>query len=248
MAKNITSRFGVTDGLDFSAEQGVTNLPIDRLIPYHNHRFTLYGGERLNDMIRSIAENGVITPIIVRTIPDGKYEILSGHNRVYAAGQAGITEIPAVVKANLSDEEAESIAVITNILQRGFSDLKLSEQAYAVALRYNKLFDERKLKSISDELYRIENGKARPHEENVPLEHLTTRDAAAEEYGISPATVARLLRINTLIEPLKELVDKGNIKIRSAVDLSFLTEDEQRMVYRKRQRHTPKFRRRFLFR
>ena len=232
MAKNITSRFGVTDGLDFSAEQGVTNLPIDRLIPYHNHRFTLYGGERLNDMIRSIAENGVITPIIVRTIPDGKYEILSGHNRVYAAGQAGITQIPAVVKANLSDEEAESIAVITNILQRGFSDLKLSEQAYAVALRYSKLFDERKLKSISDELYRIENGKARPQEENVPLEHQTSRDAAAEEYGISPATVARLLRINTLIEPLKELVDKGNIKIRSAVDLSFLTEDEQRMVYR----------------
>ena len=82
MARNVTSKFGVTDGLDFSSEQGIVTIAIDSLIPYRNHKFTLYQGERLEDMVQSISENGVITPIIVRTIEGGKYEILSGHNRV----------------------------------------------------------------------------------------------------------------------------------------------------------------------
>lgn len=230
VARNITSKFGVTDGLDFTAEQGVTNIDIDKLIPYHNHRFTLYQGERLEDMVQSIKKNGVITPIIVRTADNGMYEILAGHNRVYAAGQAGLEKVPAVVKVNLSDEDAEIYVVETNV-QRGFADLKISEQAFVVAFRYSKLFDERKVKRISDELYFIENGKHRP--EDVPLEHKgTTREATAEEYGISPATVARLLRIDKLINEFKVLVDKGNIKVRSAVDISYLTEEQQRMVYK----------------
>lgn len=204
-------------------------IAIDSFIPYRNHKFTLYQGERLEDMIRSISENGVITPIIVRIIEGGKYEILSGHNRVYAAGQAGITEIPAVVKTNLSDEEAEIYTIETNLIQRGFKDLKISEQAFAIGLRYNKLFNERKLKGISDELYFIENGK-RP--ENVPVEHSgTSRDATAEEYGISSATVARLLRVNKLTQEFKELVDGEKIKLRAAVDLSFLTEEQQKLTY-----------------
>lgn len=100
MARNVTSKFGVADGLDFSSETGITNIAIDKLVPYHNHRFTLYQGERLQDMVQSISKNGIMTPIIVRTMDSGKYEILSGHNRVYAAGQAGITSVPAVVKTD----------------------------------------------------------------------------------------------------------------------------------------------------
>ena len=232
MARNVTSKFGVADGLDFSSEQGITSIAIDKLVPYRNHRFTLYKGERLEDMIQSISKNGVITPIIVRAMENGKYEILSGHNRVYAAGQAGITSVPAVVKTDLSDEDAEIYVVETNLIQRGFKDLKISEQAFAVGLRYSKLFDERKLKAISDELYFIENGKHKPEaEQNVPVEHLTTRDATAEEYGISFSKVARLLRVNKLIDEFKALVDKGNIKLRSAVDISFMTEEQQKLTY-----------------
>ena len=232
MARNVTSKFGVADGLDFSSEQGITSIAIDKLVPYRNHRFTLYQGERLEDMIQSIKKNGVITPIIVRTMDNGKYEILSGHNRVYAAGQAGLTAVPAVVKTDLSDEEAEVYVIETNLLQRSFQDLKISEQAFAVGIRYSKLFDERKLKAISDELYFIENGKHKPEaEQNVPVEHSTTRDATAEEYGISSSKVARLLRVNKLIDEFKALVDKGNIKLRSAVDISFMTEEQQKLTY-----------------
>ena len=122
MARNVTSRFGVADGLDFSSEQGITSIAIDKLVPYRNHRFTLYKGERLEDMIQSIKKNGVITPIIVRTMDNGKYEILSGHNRVYAAGQAGLTAVPAVVKTDLSDEDAEIYVVETNLILSRYRD------------------------------------------------------------------------------------------------------------------------------
>lgn len=233
MARNLPSKFGVAEGLDFSAEQGMMNIPIDRLVAYKNHRFALYKGERLNDMIQSIQKNGIMTPVIVRTADNGKYEILSGHNRVYAAGQAGLTVIPAVVKAGLTDEEAECYVVETNVMQRGFKDLRISEQAFAISVRYNKLFDERKLQSIRNEAYRIEYGKPDPEavSEDVPLEHQTTRDATAEEYGISAATVARLLRVEKLIDELKALIDNGNIKLRSAVDISFMSEEQQRLLY-----------------
>lgn len=118
----------------------------------------------------------------------------------------------------------------TNLIQRGFKDLKISEQAFAVGLRYSKLFDERKLKGINDELYLIENGKPKP-KDDVPMEHSTTREETAEQYGISSATVARLLRVNRLIDEFKELVDKENIKLRSAVDISFMTEEQQKLTY-----------------
>ena len=150
-------------------------------------------------MIQSIEKNGVLTPIIVRTMDNGKYEILSGHNRVYAAGQAGVSSVPAVVKTNLSDEEAEIYVIDTNLLQRSFKDLKISKKP--------------------------ETGK------DVPVEHLTTREATAEEYGISSATVARLLRVNKLIDEFKALVDKENIKLRSAVDISFMTREQQQLTY-----------------
>lgn len=102
---------------------------------------------------------------------------------------------------------------------------------YAGGTESRKLFDERKLKAISDELYFIENGKHKPEaEQNVPVEHLTTRDATAEEYGISSSKVARLLRVNKLIDEFKALVDKGNIKLRSAVDISFMPEEPQKLT------------------
>ena len=148
---------------------------------------------------------------------NGKYEILSGHNRAYAAGQAGIISVPAVVKTDLSDEDAEIYVVETNLLQRSFKDLKISEQAFAVGLRYN-------------ELYLIENGKPKPNAD-VPVEHSTTREATAEEYGISSSMVARLLRVNKLIDEFKAIVDKGDIKLRSAVDISFMTEEQQKLAY-----------------
>ena len=113
-------------------------------------------------------------------------------------------------------------AVETNLIQRGFRDLKISEQAFAVAMRYKRLFDEKKLAAIDEELNII-------HGEGVfPLgtpRKGNSIDLAAEDYGISHTTVARLIRMNDLNDSFKKLVDTDNIKIRPAVELSYLSQE-----------------------
>lgn len=216
-------------------KNAVHSIDIDKLIPYKNHCFKLYEGERLDDMVRSVQQYGIMVPIIVRNMPDSdKYEILSGHNRVNAARIAGKKNVPAVIKENLPDEFAEVYVIETNLLQRGFKELKISEQAFAVSARYKRLFDSRKLKAISDELALLEGG----NQMRAPVEHgkdggdnyIRTRDMTAEEYGISHATVARLLRINELSNELKTMVDDGNIKIRPAVELSYIPKEMQAVL------------------
>ena len=217
-------------------DNAVKLVALDMLVPFSKHIFTLYQGERLDDMVESIKKSGVMVPIIVRTILDSeKFEILSGHNRVYASGMAGLEKIPAVIKTNISDEMAMIYAVETNLIQRGFRDLKISEQAFAVAMRYRKLFDQRKLSEIDEELYALENGNKKGNEGGTPVEYLApkgkTQNIVADEYGVSHATVARLIRINDLNESFKKLVDSDNIKIRPAVELSYLSQEQQKKLY-----------------
>lgn len=231
MAKNISSSFGVAEGFDFGSEGNVEELNIAQLMPYKNHRFALYEGDRLDDMVQSIKKNGVITPIIVRPLGGGRYEILAGHNRVNAAKLAGKNYVPAIVKTGLSDAEAELIVVDTNILQRGFADLKISEQAFAISVRYHELFDEQKVKDIEEELYFLENGKKPETEtEESGDKPKSKMEAAAKEYGISKNTVARLLRINELTDNLKKMVDEERIKIRPAVELSYVPKNYQHRI------------------
>ena len=109
-------------------KNAVRSIDIDKLIPYKNHCFKLYEGERLDDMVRRVQNYGIMVPIIVRNVPDSDtYEILSGHNRVNAAKIAGKKNVPALVKENLPDEFAELYLIETNLLQRGFKELRISE-------------------------------------------------------------------------------------------------------------------------
>ena len=232
MAKNISSSFGVAEGFNFGSENNIEELSIDRLMPYRNHRFSLYKGDRLEDMVQSISKNGVITPIIVRPLGGGRYEILAGHNRVNAAKLAGKNSVPAIVKTGLSDAEAEMYVVETNLIQRGFNDLKITEQAFAISVRYQELFDEKKVKDIERELYVLENGKEPESEheadENAPKSKM---EVAAKEYGISKNTAARLLRINELTDNFKKMVDDGRIKVRPAVELSYIDGIYQNRIF-----------------
>ena len=208
-------------------ENSVRDIPIEKIVPYKDHCFRLYEGERLDDMDRSVQNYGIMVPIIVRNVPDSDtYEILSGHNRVNAAKIAGKKNVPALVKENLPDEFAEIYVIETN-LQRGFKELKISEQAFAVAVRYKKLFDQKKIQAISDELQILQHDKScsRPPVGDGSGKRMET--IAAEEYGIGHSTVARLLRINELSKELKAMVDDGNIKIRPAVELSYIPKEMQ---------------------
>ena len=116
------SRMG--DMEEVTMPRGVQMLPVKSIQPFHDHPFHLYEGERLEDMIASVKEHGVLNPVIVQKLDTG-YEMLSGHNRWNAAKLAGLKEIPAIVKTDLSEEEAYVYVIETNLMQRSFSDLDL---------------------------------------------------------------------------------------------------------------------------
>ena len=206
-----------------SQENQVKQIPVDMLVPYHNHNFTLYEGERLDDMVESIKANGVMTPIVVQPLDD-KYEILIGHNRWNASIIAGKDFVPAIIKEHLTEEEAEIYVIESNLIQRGFGELKPSEQAKILSLRYESIFSQGKRTDIINELMALE-GK-------LPEKKHDSREKVGEEYGLSRNTVARLLRINKLNDGIKSWVDSGNLSVRAAVELSYMSEDRQQELYK----------------
>ncbi len=207
-------------GTMMSQANQIKDIPVDMLKSYHNHKFSLYTGERLEDMVESVKRNGVLIPIIVQPIDNGEsYEILSGHNRTNAARLAGLSKVPAVIKEGLTEEEAEIYVVATNLAQRGFSDLKISEQAAVLSMRHSKLFSEEKQQAIADELAVLE-GKA-----------VSKLEKTGEEYGLKKDTVARLLRVDKLLEGFKPWVDSKELSIRAAVKLSYISPEGQEQLY-----------------
>src|SRR5699024_4282373 len=136
---------------------GSTEIEVSKLIPFRNHPFKLYEGERLNDMVESIKEYGVITPLIVRPMEDGRYEILSGHNRANSAKIAGLTKVPVVIKEGLTDEEAMLIVTETNLIQRSFSELSHSEKARILTERHNAIKEQGKKIDLINEIETLSN-------------------------------------------------------------------------------------------
>lgn len=145
---------------------------------------------------------------------------------MYAAGKAGKVNVPAIVKENLTEEEVSAYVVESNLIQRGIKDLKISEQAYAISERYKYLKNSVAVRAIEQELSMLEGIKS-PVETQEKSDKLKD---TAEEYGLSRASIARLLRINTLSDRLKDIVDEGNIKIRPAVELSYISAEMQEML------------------
>ena len=211
-------------------EKGVQMLPVDQIEPYHKHPFHLYEGERLDDMVESIRNHGVLCPVIVQKKGKG-YEMLSGHNRQNAAKLAGLTEIPAIVKTELTEEEAYVYVIETNVLQRSFSELKPSEQAAVMAEHYEKMCGSLRHDEIVKELEAL-TGKKDSRCGGHNGHRAKSRDIMAAEYGFSSRTAARMLRLNYLIPEFKKLVDEGNVALLAAVDMSFLEEGEQQAIWK----------------
>lgn len=214
-----------------TAPGGLRMLPIKKIRPFHDHPFHLYEGERLEDMVASIREHGILNPVIVQEI-DGGYEMLSGHNRMNAAKLVGLKEIPAIVKIDLSEEEAYIYVIETNLMQRSFSDLLISEKAAVLKARYEKGACQGKRNDILKEIAKLE-GKTLDDTTCGHGDHkLKTRDSIGKEYELSGSSVGRLLKLNDLIKPFKDMVDRGALYTKVALQLAFLPEEEQDMVFR----------------
>ena len=190
---------------------GIQMLPIDSISPFRNHPFRLYEGERLEDMVESIREHGILNPVIVWKNAEG-YEMLAGHNRQNAGRLVGLTEVPAIVKYDLTEKEAYVYVIETNVMQRGFAELLPSEKAAVLAERYEKVSNQGRRNDILQEIAKL-NGA-----DTETCGHDVHRN------------IARYIRVNQLEQPLKELLDEGGISLVSAVELSYLSPQEQRIV------------------
>ena len=207
---------------------GQTMISVKKVVPFHNHPFRLYEGKRLDDMVESIREHGILIPVIVQKIVDG-YEMLSGHNRWNAAKIAGIKEIPAIIKEDLTEREAYVYVIETNMLQRSFDDLLPSEKAAVLAERYEKVMCQGRRNDILEEIAML-NGMDASETCGHDVHKSKSRDAIGEDYGMTGRNIARYMRLNQITDQIKEMVDDGAMAMVTAVELSYLSEEEQKQV------------------
>ena len=208
VARKVENTAAAEDKPAQPANNGFQILSPEAIRGFRGHPFRLYEGDRLNDLVESISENGVLVPAIVRKIePDEngfEYEMLAGHNRQNAAVIAH-RELPCIVKENLSDHDAWIYVIETNVLQRSFSEMLPSEKAAVLALRYSKMICQGRRNDIIEELKRLGNPDEIKENKNY-------------------------LRINELSVALKIRIDDGEFTIAAAVQLSYLEQEEQQMV------------------
>jgi len=233
MKTNAPKRKVFQDAVDLISPENVANngqemISVEKMVPFHNHPFRLYEGKRLDDMVESIKEHGVLIPVIVQKIADG-YEMLYGHNRWNAAKIAGVTEIPAIIKENLTEREAYVYVIETNMLQRSFDDLLPSEKAAVLAERYKKVMCQGRRNDILEEIAML-NGVDVPETCGHDVHKSKSRDSIGEDYGMTGRNIARYMRLNQTTDKIKEMVDDGAMAMVVAVELSYLSEEEQGQV------------------
>lgn len=193
---------------------GTNSLSIDSLHAFKGHPFKMYTEDRMTEMVESVKEHGVIAPILVRPNKDGEgYEIISGHNRVEACRRAGIKDIPATIR-ELDDDTAIIIMVDSNLRQR--DKLLPSEKAKAYQMKYDAL----------------KRQAGRPSKNSCQVGTNFRADVAvAENADDSARQVQRYIRLNNLIPALIEYVDEGKLAFNPAVEVSYLDQADQEIVF-----------------
>ena len=189
----------------------VRKIPISELVPFKDHPFKVVDDEAMLRTTESIAQYGVLTPLIARPLEDGTYEIISGHRRVHAAKAAGLTEVPVIVRD--MDDDAATVLMVDSNLQR--EHILPSERAFAYKMK-NEAMKRR---------------AGRPSKENASQvgTQKRTDEIMAEEMGQSRNQIQRYIRLTYLIPELLDLVDEKKISFNPAVELSYLKPTEQEM-------------------
>ena len=208
--KGLDDLFSTEENRQEEQREQVQQIPIDDLHPFTNHPFKVLDDEAMTRTVESIAQYGVLAPLIARPRPDGDgYEIISGHRRQYAAKLAGLDTLPVIVR-QMSDDAAVILMVDSN-LQR--EHILPSERALAYKMK----------------LEAIKNQGARSDLTSPQVAaKFRSDDAVAKDQGISGDTVRRYIRLTNLIPELLDMVDEKKISFNPAVELSYLNESQQR--------------------
>ena len=184
-------------------------LPVEKLCPFEGHPFQIRDDEEMDQLVWSVLTQGILTPIVVRPLDTGQYEVISGHRRVHACKKAGIERIPALIY-NL-DRDAAAIALVDSNLHR--ERILPSEKAFAYKLKMDALSHQGQRTDLTS---RQVVGK------------LETADLISENE--SGRQVQRYIRLTNLIPEILHMVDEGRIALTPAVELSYLNEQEQQFM------------------
>ena len=195
-------------------EESAMEIEIDKIKPFAGHPFKVIDDEKMQDLIESISESGVLTPVLIRPDQNDGYEMISGHRRMHAAQKAGLITIPAIVR-EMTDDEAV-IAMVDANIQR--EELLPSEKAFAYKM---------KMEAMKRQGARIDLACA----QNDHKLEKKSREILGEQIGISSAQIQRYIRLTELIPDLLELVDKKRLNFTIAVDISYIPKDVQEWIY-----------------
>ena len=209
--KGLDDLFSTEENRQEEQREQVQQIPIDALHPFTNHPFKVLDDEAMTRTVESIAQYGVLAPLIARPRPDGDgYEIISGHRRQHAAKLAGLDTLPVIVR-QMSDDAAVILMVDSN-LQR--EHILPSERALAYKMKLDAM----------------RRTSGRPSKENPRqlVGNFETADVVGKESGESGRQVQRFIRLTNLIPELLDMVDEKKISFNPAVELSYLDESQQR--------------------
>ncbi|MBQ2537943.1 MAG: ParB/RepB/Spo0J family partition protein [Ruminococcus sp.] len=204
--------FEPTDGS--SDKPQLAELDVDSLVPFKDHPFREYPEEKMQEMVESVTEHGILMPILVRPHKSGEgYEIISGHNRVEACRRAGIKTIPATIR-EMDDDTAVILMVDSNLRQR------------------DKLLPSEKAKAYQMKMEAIKRKAGRPEKNSCQVgTNFRADKAVAENTDDSARQVQRFIRLNSLSAPLLDYVDEGTLAFNPAVEVSYLDPADQQVVY-----------------
>ena len=208
--KGLDDLFSTEENRQEEQREQVQQIPIDDLHPFTNHPFKVLDDEAMTRTVESIAQYGVLAPLIARPRPDGDgYEIISGHRRQYAAKLAGLDTLPVIVR-QMSDDAAVILMVDSN-LQR--EHILPSERAFAYKMKLEALKNQGARSDLTSPQVAAK---------------FRSDDAVAKDQGISGDTVRRYIRLTNLVPELLDMVDEKKIAFNPAVELSYLDESQQR--------------------
>ena len=188
----------------------IIEIQLERLRTFKNHPFKVRMDQEMIRLSASVEKYGIINPLIVRPIPDGVYEIISGHRRKAAAEKFGYRKVPVIIRV-MSDDEAV-INMVDSNLQR--QQITFSEKAFAYKMK--------------NEAMKRTGGRRKSSQSDYPLKGKKTVEIIGEEFGDSAKQVQRYLKLTDLIPELLEKLDNGELSFNPAVELSYLTIEEQK--------------------
>ena len=205
--------FSTEESRQEQQREQVQQIPIDELFPFKNHPFKVLDDESMQRTVESVEQYGVLSPLIARPRPEGGYEIISGHRRQHAAELAGLETLPVIVR-DMSDDAAVILMVDSN-LQR--EHILPSERAFA----YKMKLDAIKNQGVRSDLTSPQVASK-----------FRSDDEVAKGQGISGDTVRRFIRLTNLIPELLDMVDNKTVSFNPAVELSYLSPEQQQEVIR----------------